>query len=534
MTSSGHLLSVALLVVMVCANLHAEDRLLAYEGFEYPESADSISMDGGYGWAGAWQGAPTTAAGSFHYGMPGLPTWFQQVATTGEVHLENATHGSGGNVVYRALPVRLTECWISMLVNARGDWSTIEFQYFDDNNNARTAFRLLIDPVTPPNPVGRWFLAAPLNAGSAYKDTGVQAWGPAPKLIVIHMSPAFVRVYINPAQSSEPSPSSANASATAVELSDTGGDLRMMAFQQLLFYAAEQVMVDEIRIASSYAGLWMDPRPGKPTVHLEVIDAVAAEPDNTAQFVVVRKGVAQKPLQVRLEYSGTAVNGVDVQLLPTMVTLPSGMVTSRVALDVVPIDDVFIEGLEYLSVRILPDDSYALGMPSSVTITIEDDDAAVVSLSAIDDDAAEGVPLNTGTVRLTRTGRLDRPLTVQLRYSGSAQNGVDYQTLPTSVTFQVGQQHVDLQVIPIDDGLIEGSESVIVTLVVPSENPTYLVGTGQMATVWIRATPQGYGAPTSSASVDPAASGCASGSLLALLTSIAFVVLPLARYRRRI
>lgn len=71
---------------------------------------------------------------------------------------------------------------------------------------------------------------------------------------------------------------------------------------------------------------------------------------------------------------------------------------------------------------------------------------------------------STATLTLRRAGPLDQPLTVSLAISGSATNGVDYQTLPSAVTFAVGENSVALPVNPLPDGISEQTEQIHLSL----------------------------------------------------------------------
>ncbi|MFP3913961.1 MAG: Ig-like domain-containing protein, partial [Actinomycetota bacterium] len=73
-------------------------------------------------------------------------------------------------------------------------------------------------------------------------------------------------------------------------------------------------------------------------------------------------------------------------------------------------------------------------------------------------------------------------LTVQYEVSGSATPDLDYQELAGSVTLADGQASAVVAVLPIDDDLAEGSESVVLTLAAGS---TYQVGASSFATVAI-------------------------------------------------
>jgi large repetitive protein len=66
--------------------------------------------------------------------------------------------------------------------------------------------------------------------------------------------------------------------------------------------------------------------------------------------------------------------------------------------------------------------------------------------------------------------------------TGTATNGVDYQSVPVTVTFGVGQATSDLFVVPLPDADAEGSETVIVTV---TDGATYDVGAPATATISI-------------------------------------------------
>ena len=64
--------------------------------------------------------------------------------------------------------------------------------------------------------------------------------------------------------------------------------------------------------------------------------------------------------------------------------------------------------------------------------------------------------------RVQRTGPgLDQPLTVYLRYQGSAAPGIDYEQLPSQVTIEAGRDSATVLSLPIDDTFFEGDETII-------------------------------------------------------------------------
>jgi Trypsin len=87
----------------------------------------------------------------------------------------------------------------------------------------------------------------------------------------------------------------------------------------------------------------------------------------------------------------------------------------------------------------------------------------VVSIAAFDSSAAEtlaGQTANTGSYRITRTGSLTSPLTVNLARGGTATSGSDFFALPTSVTIPAGAASTIITLTPRDDSLVEGTETV--------------------------------------------------------------------------
>jgi hypothetical protein len=348
-----------------------------------------------------------------------------------------------------------------------------------------------------------------------------------------------------------------------------------------------------------------------PVVTIEAIDPFAAEQDpridalpDPATLRVKRTCVANTPLTVFLEISGTASNGVDYQLLREHVTIPEGAASADIVIEA--IDDLLVEGLETVGVRIEPPvclatdppppGCYVVGVPSRAVAYIRDNDAPanvppqvalvnppddsvfeapadillvarasdldgwvhtveffegtnslgivtnnplvldpvrnaspgfdsepfspinpfqlrwqdvppgnyVLSAVATDnrgaatksepveikvverpeppivtviardpigsegpiDPTAERAPDNA-IFTVKRSGPTNVALTVFYRLSGTASNGVDYRELPNTVVIPVGARTADVIVQPIDDNLVEGLETVVISLVEP-------------------------------------------------------------------
>jgi hypothetical protein len=108
----------------------------------------------------------------------------------------------------------------------------------------------------------------------------------------------------------------------------------------------------------------------------------------------------------------------------------------------------------------------------------------VVSISAIDSYAMEGGGTNSfsrGTnmavFLVRRGGPTNDPVTVRYRIGGTASNGVDYAALSGEVTIAAGARGARILVVPLEDRLAEGIETVVLELApAGGEPPSYSIG----------------------------------------------------------
>jgi len=218
-------------------------------------------------------------------------------------------------------------------------------------------------------------------------------------------------------------------------------------------------------------------------VSVTATDAFASETaGDTGTFTLTRSGSATllaSPLTVTLTLTGVALNGTDYTNLPLTATFAAGSPTTTVV--VTPVADTTAEGAESVILTLTNAAPYDLGSPATATVTITDTNTPLVSVSAFDSTASETGP-DTGTFRFTRTGSTAATLTVTFTVTGTATSGIDYQGLPVSVTFGVGQATADLVVLPLADSTAEGSETVIITV---TDDALYDVGAPAAATVTI-------------------------------------------------
>jgi hypothetical protein len=100
----------------------------------------------------------------------------------------------------------------------------------------------------------------------------------------------------------------------------------------------------------------------------------------------------------------------------------------------------------------------------AVAANAADDLTSTVTIGATDPQAAEAFR-NPGTFTVRRTGGTNFSQLIFYELSGTASNGVDYEQLGGTVPMPAGATAVSFTVRPIDDSLIEGTESVVARIV---------------------------------------------------------------------
>ena len=113
--------------------------------------------------------------------------------------------------------------------------------------------------------------------------------------------------------------------------------------------------------------------------------------------------------------------------------------------------------------------------------SVHSEPATTVTVVASDASAAEA-GANGGTFVVSRSGPTVGSLTVEYSIGGTARNAVDYYPLLSQVTIAAGQASAAIPVSPLLDGLVEGNETVSLTL---HGGAGYAVGTPSGAVVTI-------------------------------------------------
>lgn len=221
----------------------------------------------------------------------------------------------------------------------------------------------------------------------------------------------------------------------------------------------------------------------------------ASEPGTTGSFTINFSPATTGSTDVNYAFTGTATFGTDYTVSfsagtpstatasGTLQNIPAS--TSTVTVTITPIDDAAVEGAENITLTLsAPTAGYSLGT-AAATINLFDDDVASTVSVAAGTNAAE--PSTNGSFTLSFSTATTSPVTLDYGLSGTAGFSTDYSvTLSTgtpsplvtasgTITIPSGVTTITLTVTPVNDALVEPTESIILAISNPSGG--YTLGT---------------------------------------------------------
>ncbi len=188
--------------------------------------------------------------------------------------------------------------------------------------------------------------------------------------------------------------------------------------------------------------------------------SVSESAGNAEIPIVLSRAVSAPALVGYAITAGTAQGGTDFTIATGTVAFAPGQTVALVPVGIV--DDALVEPAETLSVTLSGPAGAQAGSLVSHTLTIVDEDSAMVTVSTTDAVAEEaGDP---ASVTFTRSGATTGALTVNYARSGTAVSGTDYNGLSGTALIPAGEASVTIALAPVQDTISEGSETVILTL----------------------------------------------------------------------
>ncbi|NCS10387.1 MAG: hypothetical protein GPJ08_04145, partial [Microcystis aeruginosa G13-09] len=194
-------------------------------------------------------------------------------------------------------------------------------------------------------------------------------------------------------------------------------------------------------------------------------------------YTFTRSGVTTNLLTVNYSIGGTATLNTDYTRSGTnnTVTFAANATTATVIVD--PTADTTVESDETVALTLATGTGYTVGTTTAVTGTINNDDTNV-TLAVSPASVTENGTTNL-IYTFTRSGVTTNALTVNYTIGGTATNGTDYTSIPTSVTFAANLATATVTVDPTADTTVESDETVALTL---ATGTGYTVGTPNAVT----------------------------------------------------
>jgi gliding motility-associated-like protein len=195
----------------------------------------------------------------------------------------------------------------------------------------------------------------------------------------------------------------------------------------------------------------------------------ATEPGTNGYFKISLPGGVTSAEDITVKYTigGNATSGTDYNALGSTVVIPAGQDSVLVPVSV--INDQIIENTEtvILTLNGGTSTSFTFTGTGNATVNINDDDNTAANRVLQVSRTADGAePTTNGNFNVSLPAGIfaAEDITVNYTISGSALNGTDYTNLTGAVIIPAGQNGADVSVTVTDDQIIEGPETVTMTL----------------------------------------------------------------------
>ena len=193
--------------------------------------------------------------------------------------------------------------------------------------------------------------------------------------------------------------------------------------------------------------------------------------------------IAAVDATIEFALAGSATEGADYTATLTPLTIAAGTLSATISID--PLADTIIEGDETIEATLLSATPATLGLVIDQTVTIED---VIVPLPTVEISGDATVVEGAGLVNLTVTlsAVSTSTITVNFDLGGTATAGVDFAAPANPVSIPAGVISAPITIEPIDDGIVEGTETATITL---TGATGATLGANLVATATIEETP---------------------------------------------
>ncbi len=198
-----------------------------------------------------------------------------------------------------------------------------------------------------------------------------------------------------------------------------------------------------------------------PTVEIFGGGITVAEDAGSVTLSIALNTISAVDAIVSFSLGGTATAGNDYLAPSSPLTIPAGTLSVDLPIDLISDGDP--EGPESIEVLLTSAVGATLGLSTSASITVEDPSTILPTVEIF---GGTTILEGSGPVNLTVTLSAASTTAVQVFFdlTGTASPGVDFAPPANPVTIPAGQLSTPITIEPIDEGILEGTETVIVTL----------------------------------------------------------------------
>ncbi len=248
----------------------------------------------------------------------------------------------------------------------------------------------------------------------------------------------------------------------------TSGAISLFGIDDLTDEADESVIVDITSVVngtengSQQVTALVGDDDGAPSVVLNVTGSPLSENNGNATVTATLSNLTAQNVTINLNFTGTAVSGVDYSVSATSIVILAGQTSGAVTLT--GLNDNIDELNEAIVVDVVDVTNGVESGTQQVTATISDDDLAPsVAITLAGSPLAENGGVATVTATLSHPS--SQNVTVQLGFAGDALGGVDYSTSTTAIVISAGQTSGVMALIGLNDNIDELNEAIVVDVV---------------------------------------------------------------------
>ncbi|EMI19186.1 Na-Ca exchanger/integrin-beta4 [Rhodopirellula maiorica SM1] len=204
-----------------------------------------------------------------------------------------------------------------------------------------------------------------------------------------------------------------------------------------------------------------------PAVNFRASALTVGEDIGTISLNVILSKPSDAPITVPFTFGGSASPNTDFSISASPLVFAAGQTSASITVDIS--DDTLVDGDKVLFVNLGTPVGAVLGDTPTEQITISDDDlspAPTINIEQSTLSVSEGDSAIFVTVSLSEVP--ESFVEVPFFLSGTAINGRDYASLTNVVGFAAGETSRTIKINVFEDSFIEGDETIVFTLGVPS------------------------------------------------------------------